>query len=194
MNGKAGQLASGGTCCTLPASAPRANSKSLDCKDRSLRARSSSLGMTELISPSIFRMIAFLAYRAAPATDTRLYGQRIPAACKLFRARHHQRRSQQPTTRRSCHVIASLGHWRKLKMSAAIRMYFRDEIWFLRTNRKSKLAMGAPVGSCAKPQTAAALTGFLAATQVHAPRGAALKIIAEANRSIFTPSTPPSSS
>src|SRR5258708_192423 len=36
--------------CACRASAPQANSRSLDCEDRALRARSSSLGMTEFFT------------------------------------------------------------------------------------------------------------------------------------------------
>ena len=56
MIGEAGHSARGGTlrqaqgrlCCLPAASMAPANSRSLDCQDRPLRGRSSSLGMTEL--------------------------------------------------------------------------------------------------------------------------------------------------
>src|SRR5436853_2959836 len=49
MIGEADHCARGGTCCSLVLGIPfaPANSRSLDCEDRPLRGRSSSLGMTE---------------------------------------------------------------------------------------------------------------------------------------------------
>src|SRR5260370_28628479 len=46
--GEADHCARGGTCFCRTVPAPQANSRSLDCEDRSLGGRSSSLGMTEL--------------------------------------------------------------------------------------------------------------------------------------------------
>src|SRR5580700_8695907 len=51
MSGEADHSPRGVTCCPLASCKLQANSKSLDCEDRPLRARSSPLGMTEFFTP-----------------------------------------------------------------------------------------------------------------------------------------------
>src|SRR5207244_3565197 len=56
MIGEADHSARGGTCCSLVLIIPfaPANRRSLDCEDRPLRGRSSSLGMTESTNVYLF--------------------------------------------------------------------------------------------------------------------------------------------
>ena len=56
-DGEADHCARGGTCFSLAVPVAQANSRSLDCEDRPLCGRSSSLGMTELFS---FQIAAWL--------------------------------------------------------------------------------------------------------------------------------------